>query len=801
MTAFHLMTTVTSMLVLTLNGFAGEPLDPVKPDEGMWEMGPFVKRDKPVLSPTPDSKFQCPILGKEVRWEEQNVYNPAAVVKDGKVYLLYRADDKNSDLKWGRTCRIGLASSEDGINFTRHPTPVLYPDNDPWKKYEWEGGCEDLHIVEGEDGTYYMNYTTWNGGSDTMSVATSRDLMHWTKHGPAFRKATPENIGGRSGVVITRIKDGRLIAAKINGKYWMYYTHPCALVWSDNLIDWTRADKSVWGNGHEAGAIALLRDNDIVLMFNTQGYDNGWTLGHALIDRNNMTTVLKESSKPFLYPELEWEKKGFTEPATVANTLVPFKGRWLLYYGAADRCIGLATCANPGSSGGASAARPDSATIHWRPAAPGVFGDANPFFWKGEYHVFYLLTDKGSYVWEHIVSKDLVHWQELPRALEAGKKGEPDEWNAASGSVVEKDGTFHIFYVGFNSGHPNGRQQVMHATSPDLIKWTKHPEDTFVGDGVTYWSKAKSPPPQGDPDESFRDPYVWWNDKDQRWWMAVVAKDAKTHKYVLGRCISTDLIHWDQVTPFQNIRGDDCPDIFQSGGRWFCIRNISYYSSSESLLGPYQPDGVLRFDTEHLCVAKRMWDGRRHVGVGWVRDLIGNRDAGEFGWGGNQSIPREFFAGPEGLLCTRPVPEVTALFTQTLLDKVPDKPQSVLDVPADFMLQAGFQLDPDATLVVGFRRQPDKPASGYRLTIRPKNQEIEIAGSRYVYARRCPLDASKPIQVQAFVDGSILECFVNDAYAFTMRGYDFPEGKLSLDVSNGSMRILELKVKTRPPGN
>jgi len=44
-------------------------------------------------APAPDSKFQCPVLGKEVRWEEQNVYNPATVVRDGKVYLLYRADD------------------------------------------------------------------------------------------------------------------------------------------------------------------------------------------------------------------------------------------------------------------------------------------------------------------------------------------------------------------------------------------------------------------------------------------------------------------------------------------------------------------------------------------------------------------------------------------------------------------------------------------------------------------------------------------------------------------------------------
>ena len=316
-------------------------------DKDGWDMGPFVKRKEPILQPTPDSRFQCPIRGKEVRWEEQNVYNPAAVVRGGKVYLLYRADDKSPDLKWGRTCRIGLTHSSDGVHFTRHPRPVLYPDNDPWKEYEWEGGCEDLHVIEGEDGTYYMNYTTWSGKRDTMSVATSRDLYHWTKHGPAFRKATPEKVyGSRTGVVVSRLQGNRLVATRINGKYWMYYTHPCALAWSDNLIDWTPAGKSVWGGSHEAGALALLRKDGILLM--TQGGHHSlgaWTLRQALIDRNDLKTLLREQKEPFLYPEHEWEKRGMTGHTTVSNGLVYFKGKWLLYYGAADRVIGLATCA------------------------------------------------------------------------------------------------------------------------------------------------------------------------------------------------------------------------------------------------------------------------------------------------------------------------------------------------------------------------------------------------------------------------------------------------------------------------
>ena len=108
-----------------------------------WDLGPFVKHKEPVLQPTPDSVFTCPIQGTEVRWEKQNTYNPAAAVRGGKVYLLYRADDQSPDLAWGRTCRIGLAHSDDGVHFTRHERPVLYPDNDAWKQYEWENATRN----------------------------------------------------------------------------------------------------------------------------------------------------------------------------------------------------------------------------------------------------------------------------------------------------------------------------------------------------------------------------------------------------------------------------------------------------------------------------------------------------------------------------------------------------------------------------------------------------------------------------------------------------------------------------------
>jgi len=316
-----------------------------------WEMGPFVKHPEPVLRPNPNSVFTCPIMGKDARWEEMNTYNPAAVVKDGKVYLLYRADGHNPECGWGRVCRIGLAVSEDGIHFTRRPEPVLYPANDEFKKYEWAGGCEDLHVIEGEDRVYYMNYTTHTGRNapiaDTMSIATSRDLVHWTKHGPAFQKYNPDKVyNSRSGVVVSRRVGDRLIAAKIDGKYWMYYTHPCASAWSENLIDWHWTGKAIWpGGGREAGAIALLRDDGILVM--TQGGPSplgGWVLWQALIDRHDLAKVLKQQQEPFLWPEHDWETKGMTGYTTVANALIPFQGKWMLYYGGADTVIGHASC-------------------------------------------------------------------------------------------------------------------------------------------------------------------------------------------------------------------------------------------------------------------------------------------------------------------------------------------------------------------------------------------------------------------------------------------------------------------------
>ncbi|HEX3384036.1 MAG TPA: glycoside hydrolase family 130 protein, partial [Mucilaginibacter sp.] len=211
-------------------------------DSPDWALLPFEKIDSvnPILKPGTGS-FTDPIRKTIVHWEEKDVFNPAVVKKDNKIYMLYRAQDKIG--KPAGTSRIGLAVSSDAVHFTRMPEPVLYPDNDTCKKYEWEGGCEDPRVVRDNKGTYYMTYTAYDGTTARLFEATSTDLVHWRKYGSVFAKADHGkyvNKWSKSGSIVSVYKDGQPEAVKINGKYWMYWGD--SQIWaatSDNLINWT----------------------------------------------------------------------------------------------------------------------------------------------------------------------------------------------------------------------------------------------------------------------------------------------------------------------------------------------------------------------------------------------------------------------------------------------------------------------------------------------------------------------------------------------------------------------------------
>jgi len=338
-----------------------------------WAFGGFVRPQNinPIISPDTSAKFFDPMQNKLVKWEANYTFNPAAAVKNGKIVVLYRSEDKTGVEIGTRTSRIGYSESADGFTFKRNSKPVLFPGKDSQKEFEWPGGCEDPRVAVTENGTYVMFYTQWNRKVPRLGVATSKDLITWVKHGPIFRKAYSGkffNIPHKSASILTKLNGDKQVIAKVNGKYWMYWgeLHVFAAT-STNLVDWAPV---VDNKGElkqlisprkgyfdsdltECGPPAIMTSKGIILFYNGKNHPgdggdkrfngNSYCAGQALFSLNDPSKAITRLDVPFLRPMASFEKSGQYVNGTVfIEGLVYFKKKWFLYYGCADSRVGVA---------------------------------------------------------------------------------------------------------------------------------------------------------------------------------------------------------------------------------------------------------------------------------------------------------------------------------------------------------------------------------------------------------------------------------------------------------------------------
>lgn len=337
-----------------------------------WMIGPFVKQDEvnPILGPNFDPQFFCPIRRKLVRWESRAIIGGGAVVRNGKVYMVYNAEDtsegyqRRNEVSPG-TMRMGLAVSDDGLHFTRRPAPVLYPDKDFMQALEWPGGPQIPRLVEGPDGTYYLHYSPWDFRVSRIATATSKDLVRWTKHGNIFEKTHGgkyKNLWAKSGAVVCRLENGRLVAARLNGRYWMYWGEGLFLAHSPDLINWTIVEDQKTNKPLQVlaprpgkfdyqlieGGVAVLTEKGIVVVYNSF---QPWTgksrnefagFGQALFSADDPVRVLDRCDTYFLAADREHEVRGILPNVIFATGLIHFKNKWMLYYNGGDWMMNVA---------------------------------------------------------------------------------------------------------------------------------------------------------------------------------------------------------------------------------------------------------------------------------------------------------------------------------------------------------------------------------------------------------------------------------------------------------------------------
>lgn len=279
-------------------------------------------------------------------FESAGVFNPAVIMRDGRFVMLYRAQDKNG------TSRLGYADSADGVHFTRRTEPVLSPEAD----YEKDGGVEDPRLVRIED-KFWLTYTGYNKKDAQLCIATSTDLIHWDRKGvilPAYK--------GRWNVNWT--KSGAILDQKINGKYWMYFMadakdrpNQMGVASSDDLVHWTEAlDQPIAptrpgmfdSKVSEPGPPPVLTNAGILLIYNGADDRLAYRTGWLLFDKTDPRKVLARSDRPLLQPEQPWERVGQVPNVIFVEGLVRQPSRWLLYYGGADKYVGVASMPPPG---------------------------------------------------------------------------------------------------------------------------------------------------------------------------------------------------------------------------------------------------------------------------------------------------------------------------------------------------------------------------------------------------------------------------------------------------------------------
>jgi predicted GH43/DUF377 family glycosyl hydrolase len=287
----------------------------------------FQKLPGPVLTPSKKG------------FDSKNTYNPAVIIRRGTFVMLYRAEAKGEEI----TGRIGLALSRDGVNFVKHPEPVLEPE------YRWEGaGVEDPRVVR-VGKTYYMTYTGYDGNVARLCMATSKNLVSWKKHGVLFEEFPFEKNGKANWTKSGAILPERLKSGPFKGRYIMYFGDSNVwLAYSKDLLNWEYEREPVLtprGYLVEPGPPPLMTERGILLIHNEafwRGKKLIYTVQLALFDMDDPRRILWRSEEPLLEPTLDWERRGWVDNVVFAEGLVKRNGAYYLYYGGADRYVGLA---------------------------------------------------------------------------------------------------------------------------------------------------------------------------------------------------------------------------------------------------------------------------------------------------------------------------------------------------------------------------------------------------------------------------------------------------------------------------
>ncbi|MCJ7842277.1 glycoside hydrolase family 32 protein [Lederbergia sp. NSJ-179] len=441
-------------------------------------------------------------------------------------------------------------------------------------------------------------------------------------------------------------------------------------------------------------------------------------------------------------------------------------------------------------------------------------------YFESEYHLFHQKMG----TWAHAVSKDLVHWEHLPIALEHDELGQ-----ALSGSAVVdwNDST------GFFNGKP-GLVAIYTNTDGGEAQSIAYSKDN----GRT-WERYKGNPVIENPGmKDFRDPKVFWHEESKKWVMVVSTNQSVTFYN------SDNLLDWEYQSRFGDREGShvavwECPDLFrlpvdgnEDNQKWVLHVSVGDNpvtdgSTAQYFIGEFDgkqfvndnpPESVLVTDFGQDYYAAQSFanipeeDGRR-VWLGWMANWRYPYQSPTEPWMGSMSIPRELSlkTTEDGIrLFQEPIRELKSIrateysvdaFTLEGEREISDFAGTTYEFEAvvewDQVNEFGIRLRQSETeeTVVGVNTDTetvflDRTNAGLETL-------IDRDGKLFQFGKRFETNFSKDrkqLKIHGFVDESSVELFVNDGeYVFTNLIYTKPTNKgIELYTKGGRVDIVSL---------
>lgn len=345
------------------------------------ELSQEIKKSTQTPKPAAVHRHGVILEKSELGFENEGVFNPAAIRDGDKVHLLYRA------VRQGNYSSVGYALLNGPLDITyRKKKPVLIPE----KKYESQG-IEDPRVVKIED-TYYMTYAVYDRVNVSSAFATSGDLVTWQKHRlitPRFTyrdfKHFIECCTGLSEKYLFHYKvfkehglgdelarklyiwdkDVMFFPRKINGRFALihriypgiqvvYFNDRRELTtdfWEDYLMNLERhvilEPQLSFESSHIGGGAPPIETDDgwIMIYHAAEQTPKGvrYHAAAALLDLHDPTIVRARLQRPLISPKLAWERRGYVNNIIFPSGTALFGDDLYIYYGAADERVAVAS--------------------------------------------------------------------------------------------------------------------------------------------------------------------------------------------------------------------------------------------------------------------------------------------------------------------------------------------------------------------------------------------------------------------------------------------------------------------------